>query len=355
MQTVLHERTSKHGKSIKIVLEAEDRGSEVIHRVKALVDGEQLGYTNEIAKLLTPLEGYTHRIGKVVVSEGTAEAAKSFLAEAEQINAQRRAERERQGANKLIRAIYPENGGVEYRLHYDGDGQGYGRCLPERATEAVLGDLEARERFESGWWYNYPISQEEYEAILAWREAPQPVAPTEEPAQPDLPMAAWLAADLYLGNRSLGEALAAIDGERYDPSAPDLGGLTEAEWRASGRKARAMLEQHGQAILDYRAAYQAWQDAGKPDPKPQPKPAEPVHQQPAEPAQPRPVPPKALAAYRRYRGSAERAWEAEDEDAWALIREYEDDIERTYMHPDKAKHQMDEIRREERFGVDPEA
>lgn len=41
------------------------------------------------------------------------------------------------------------------------------------------------------------------------------------------------------------------------------------------------------------------------------------------------VPAEAVAAYRRYRGDAERAWEAEDERAWGLIRQYADAIEST--------------------------
>lgn len=39
------------------------------------------------------------------------------------------------------------------------------------------------------------------------------------------------------------------------------------------------------------------------------------------------VPPEALGAFRRYDGNDERAWEAEDETAWSLIRRFGDAIE----------------------------
>lgn len=45
-----------------------------------------------------------------------------------------------------------------------------------------------------------------------------------------------------------------------------------------------------------------------------------------------PIPDYALQAYRRYGGDAERAWEAGDEAAWALIREWAPLIERRQSH-----------------------
>jgi len=39
------------------------------------------------------------------------------------------------------------------------------------------------------------------------------------------------------------------------------------------------------------------------------------------------VPSEAVAAYNRYNGNADRAWEVEDESAWSLIRSYSEAIE----------------------------
>lgn len=58
-------------------------------------------------------------------------------------------------------------------------------------------------------------------------------------------------------------------------------------------------------------------------------PAKPAPEPSPEPSPERPIPDYAIAAYRRYNGSADRAWEAEDEEAWAIINEWGHLIEKS--------------------------
>lgn len=65
-----------------------------------------------------------------------------------------------------------------------------------------------------------------------------------------------------------------------------------------------------------------------------------------------PVPAKALAAYRQYKGSAEAAWEAEDEQAWASIRRWRPFIEAQYgAAPEEIKKMTNEAAREAAYGI----
>ena len=65
-----------------------------------------------------------------------------------------------------------------------------------------------------------------------------------------------------------------------------------------------------------------------------------------------PVPAKALAAYRRYKGSAESAWEASDEQAWASIRRWRPYIEAQYgADPEEIKKMTNEAAREAAYGI----
>lgn len=65
-----------------------------------------------------------------------------------------------------------------------------------------------------------------------------------------------------------------------------------------------------------------------------------------------PVPAKALAAYRQYKGSAESAWEASDEQAWASIRRWRPFIEAQYgADPEEIKKMATEAAREAAYGV----
>ena len=65
-----------------------------------------------------------------------------------------------------------------------------------------------------------------------------------------------------------------------------------------------------------------------------------------------PVPAKALAAYRQYKGSAEAAWEAEDEQAWACIRRWRPYIETQYgADPEEIKKMTNEAAREAAYGI----
>lgn len=58
------------------------------------------------------------------------------------------------------------------------------------------------------------------------------------------------------------------------------------------------------------------------------------------------VPAIAIAAYNTYKGNAERAWEAEDEQAYSLINQYRDAIEAQGMtHPQAVRDAAAELAR----------
>jgi hypothetical protein len=65
-----------------------------------------------------------------------------------------------------------------------------------------------------------------------------------------------------------------------------------------------------------------------------------------------PIPPEALAAYRKYHGDAEKAWENEDETAWAMIRKWTPYIETQYgIDPIKLQKEVSEAVREANYGI----
>lgn len=64
------------------------------------------------------------------------------------------------------------------------------------------------------------------------------------------------------------------------------------------------------------------------------------------------VPAEAIDAYNQYAGSSEKAWEAEDERAWALIERWGKYIEvQQGVHPDKVRELLQESNREANFGI----
>lgn len=64
------------------------------------------------------------------------------------------------------------------------------------------------------------------------------------------------------------------------------------------------------------------------------------------------IPAAAINAYNQYQGSADKAWEAEDESAWATIEKWAPYIEaQRGMHPDKFKETLNEATREANFGI----
>lgn len=99
-------------------------------------------------------------------------------------------------------------------------------------------------------------------------------------------------------------------------------GWIEIWVNAEGRELRSpkIAKQHGRTGWmtpdDYRAAIEALEAEVEPQT---------VREEAARPVVA--VPAAAEEAYRRYDGDAEKAWEAEDEQAWGLIRKYSDAIE----------------------------
>lgn len=64
------------------------------------------------------------------------------------------------------------------------------------------------------------------------------------------------------------------------------------------------------------------------------------------------IPDDAISDYNRYHGNADKAWEAEDEGAWAMIEKWSPYIEaQNGMHPEKAKEFLNEAMREANYGI----
>lgn len=64
------------------------------------------------------------------------------------------------------------------------------------------------------------------------------------------------------------------------------------------------------------------------------------------------IPQCAIEDYNRYKGDAEKAWEAQDEGAWAMIEKWAPYIEAQHgMHPTKAKKLAEEAAREANYGI----
>lgn len=64
------------------------------------------------------------------------------------------------------------------------------------------------------------------------------------------------------------------------------------------------------------------------------------------------IPLYAIEAYNQYDGSSEKAWEDEDETAWALIKKWAPYIEEQRgAHPEQIKELWNEVNREANFGI----
>lgn len=68
------------------------------------------------------------------------------------------------------------------------------------------------------------------------------------------------------------------------------------------------------------------------------------------------IPVEAVKAYNQYHGDAEKAWENENETAWALIRKWSPYIEAQHgMDPEKTKAIISEMNAESSYGISEEA
>jgi hypothetical protein len=176
--TIIHERTAKDGKQIKITLEITTDQHGYAHPKLTGTHGSAKidGYLSQVhirpedrIKHAIPAE-YTHTIGKVLVPASVANAVATARLECDALNIVARSAGERAASGKKIQVVSLENGGTEYRLLYVGM-SGYGRCLEPAAVQTVLGNFAGRIHEPAGWHAAYPITLEEYEAIVA-RQAP---------------------------------------------------------------------------------------------------------------------------------------------------------------------------------------